>query len=166
MQFIGFQLNMPFYLLRSLYKMAKRYKRQSLNSSLFHHGLIRLLLVHHLKLQGDDWDTFLTRNGFIALNPVEIPVVDKLMLERPPVPSIDRPDFLSEEPCERAMPDKPMFEQQDVDPRVIESLEHEKYVFPNTIAKTINKHSHKLSKKNPDIGFNNKRAGRLISRSL
>ena len=50
MNFIGFQLNMPFYLLRSLYKMAKRYKRQCLNSSLFHHGLIRMLLVHHLKL--------------------------------------------------------------------------------------------------------------------
>ena len=27
MNFIGFQLNMPFYLLRSLYRMAKRYKR-------------------------------------------------------------------------------------------------------------------------------------------
>jgi hypothetical protein len=57
-------------------------------------------------------------------------------------------------------------EQQDVDPRVIESPEHEKYVFPNTIAKNTNKHSHKLSRKNPDIGFNNKRVGRLISRSL
>jgi hypothetical protein len=59
-----------------------------------------------------------------------------------------------------------MFEQQDADPRVIKSPEHEQYVFPNTIAKTINKHSRKLSKKNSDIGFNNKRVGRLISRSL
>jgi hypothetical protein len=83
MNFIGFRLNMPFYLLRSLYKMAKRYKRQSLNSSLFHHGLIRLLLVHHLKLQGDDWDTFLTRNTFITLKPIEVLVVDNPMLERP-----------------------------------------------------------------------------------
>jgi hypothetical protein len=48
MHFIGFQLNMPFYLLRSLYKMSKRYKRQSVDSSLFHHGLIKILLIHHL----------------------------------------------------------------------------------------------------------------------
>jgi hypothetical protein len=166
MHFIGFQLNMPFYLLRSLYKMAKRYKRQSLNSSLFHHGLIRLLLVHHLKLQGDDWDTFLTRNGFVTLNPVEMPVVDKPMLEKPPVPSSDRPVFLCKEPCDKAALDEPMFKQQDADPRVIKSPEREQYVFPNTIAKTVNRHSRKLSKNNSDIGFNNKRAGRLISRSL
>jgi hypothetical protein len=59
-----------------------------------------------------------------------------------------------------------MFEQQDADPRVIESPKHEKDVFPNTVAKNANKHSHKLSRKNLDVGFNNKRAGRLISRSL
>jgi hypothetical protein len=110
--------------------MAKRYKRQSLNSSLFHHGLIRLLLVHHLKLQGDDWDTFLTRNGFVTLNPVEILVVDKLMLERPPVPSSDRPVFLCKEPCDKATLDEPMSEQQDADPRVIKSPEREQVCFP------------------------------------
>ena len=53
MNFINFQLNMPFYLLISLYKMAKRYKRQRLNSSLFHHRLIKMMLVHQLKLQND-----------------------------------------------------------------------------------------------------------------
>jgi hypothetical protein len=72
MHFIGFKLNMSFYLLRSLYKMAKRYKKQSLDSSLFHHGLIKLLLVHHLKVLGDDWDTFITHNGFVTVNPIEI----------------------------------------------------------------------------------------------
>jgi hypothetical protein len=166
MHFIGFQLNIPFYLLSSLYKMAKRYKRQSLNSSLFHHGLIRLLLSHHLKLQGDDRDTFLTRNGFITSNPVEMPVVDKPMLEKLHVPSSDRPVLLCKEPCDQVALDEPMFKQQGAKPRVIKSLEHEQYVFPNTIAKTINRHSHKLSKNNSDIGFNNKRARRLISRSL
>jgi hypothetical protein len=50
MLFIGFELNMSFYLLMSLYKMSKCYKRQSMNSlsSLFHHGLIKILLVSHL----------------------------------------------------------------------------------------------------------------------
>jgi hypothetical protein len=73
MHFIGFQLNMPFYLLRSLYKMSKRYKRQSLDSSIFHHGLIKILLIHHLTTVGDCWDGFLTRNGFATTIPVEIP---------------------------------------------------------------------------------------------
>jgi hypothetical protein len=59
-----------------------------------------------------------------------------------------------------------MFEQWDADPRVIKSPDPEQYVFPNTIAKTVNKHSCKLLKNNSDIGFNNKRSGRLISRSL
>jgi hypothetical protein len=59
MNFIGFPLNMPYYLWRSLYKMAKRYKRQQLDSSLFHHGLVKILLVHQLKLQHDDWNAFL-----------------------------------------------------------------------------------------------------------
>jgi hypothetical protein len=54
-----------------------------LDSSLFHHWLIKLLLVHHLKVLGDDWDAFVTHNGFVTVNPVEIPVVDKPMLEKP-----------------------------------------------------------------------------------
>jgi hypothetical protein len=78
MNFIGFPLNMPYYLWRSLYKMAKRYKNKRLDSSLFHHGLIRIMLVHQLELQNDDWDLFLTRNGFINPNFQE---VDKPMIE-------------------------------------------------------------------------------------
>jgi hypothetical protein len=66
MLFLGFKLNMPFYLLMSLYKMSKCYKKQSLNplSSLFHHGLIRILLVSHLSQIGDTWESFLSRNNF------------------------------------------------------------------------------------------------------
>jgi hypothetical protein len=122
MNFIGFHLNMPFYLLRSLYKMAKRYKRQCLNSSLFHHGLIRMLLVHHLKLQGDDWDTFLSLNGLVTPSLIE---VDKPMLEETPIPSIDRTVSSSKEPCDRVALNELMSEQQDVDPRASEFHEHE-----------------------------------------
>ena len=67
MHFIGFQLNVPLYLLRSLYKMSKRYKRQSLDSSIFHHGLIKILLIHHLTTMGNCCDRFLTRNGFATI---------------------------------------------------------------------------------------------------
>ena len=74
MHFIGFKLNMYFYLLRSLYKMSKRYKRQSVDSSLFHHGLINILLIHHLTTVGDCWDGFLIRNGFSMTVPLENPI--------------------------------------------------------------------------------------------
>ena len=86
-------------------------KRQSLNSSLFYHGLIRILLVHHLKLQGDDWDTFLSHNGFVTSNPTKVPMVDKPMLEKPPIPFSDRPILLSKETCDRDTLDEPMLEQ-------------------------------------------------------
>jgi hypothetical protein len=72
-KFIGFHLNVPFYLLIILYKMSKRYKRQSLESSLFHHDLIKILLIHHLTIVGDYWDGFLTRNGFSMTILVERP---------------------------------------------------------------------------------------------
>jgi hypothetical protein len=81
MHFIGFHLNMSFYLLRSLYKMSKRYKKQSLDSSLFHHGLIKILLVYRLKTLGDDWDRFLARNGFVTTIPTENPMLDKHLIE-------------------------------------------------------------------------------------
>jgi hypothetical protein len=61
MIFIGFELNMHFYLLMSLYKLSKRYKRQSMNSlsSLLHHRLVKILLVSHLSQIDDNWECFL-----------------------------------------------------------------------------------------------------------
>jgi hypothetical protein len=41
MVFMGFELNMPYYLHRSIFKMAKRYKRNQADMSLFHVGLIK-----------------------------------------------------------------------------------------------------------------------------
>jgi hypothetical protein len=60
MSFMGFPLNMPYYLLRSLYKMGKRYKKHRSDSSLFHHGLVKILLIHQLESQNDSWDSFIT----------------------------------------------------------------------------------------------------------
>jgi hypothetical protein len=77
MSFIDFPLNMPYFLLRSLYKMAKRFKRQKSDSSLFHHCLIKIIMVHQLKLNGDCWDAFLLRNGFAS---TEIGQVDKSVI--------------------------------------------------------------------------------------
>ena len=58
--------------------MGKRYRKKRLDSSLFHHGLIKILLVHQLELQNDSWDSFITRNGYG--NP-DMEEVDKLMVE-------------------------------------------------------------------------------------
>jgi hypothetical protein len=77
MVFLGFNLNMPFYLLRSLQKMAKFYQRQNLNaqSSLFHHGLIRILVISHLSKVGDSWQNFVYRNGFsLPENVTDLPL--------------------------------------------------------------------------------------------
>jgi hypothetical protein len=82
MHFIGFQLNVPFYLLRSLYKMSKRYKRQSLDSSLFHHDLIKMLLIQRLTIIGDCWDGFLTRNDFATTIPVETPISGEPLIRK------------------------------------------------------------------------------------
>ena len=65
MNFIGFDLDMPFYLLMSPYKMSKQYKQQSVDSSLFHHGSVKILLMHNFSTIGDNWEVFLIRNGFL-----------------------------------------------------------------------------------------------------
>jgi hypothetical protein len=87
MNFMGYPLNMPHYFLHSLYKMAKRFKREKADSSLFHQGLIKLIIVHHLSLHHDNWQAFLSRNGFA--NP-ESAQIDKVVvsetLARPVVP--------------------------------------------------------------------------------
>jgi hypothetical protein len=145
MNFIGLQLNMPYYLWRSLYKMEKRYKIQQLDSSLFHHDLIKTMLVHQLKLQNDDWNAFLARNGFINSNAVE---VDKPMIEETIVPS-------STQTCLTTTLSKPISDPKDVEQS-----------HPNAYVKNTNRPVGKQSKGVIDLGFKNKSAGRLISRKL
>ena len=142
MHFIGFHLNVSFYLLRSLYKMLKRYKKQNLDSSLFHHGLIKLLLVHHLKTLGDDWNGFLAWNGFVTINPLETPMIDKPMIEKPLDFSIGKPEFLDKNPREGALPDQILCGQQGISVEFIESPVHEPIIFPNPTVKD-SKNPHK-----------------------
>jgi hypothetical protein len=67
--------------------MAKRFKREKTDSSLFHHGLIRIIVVYHLNLHSDSWQDFISRNGFVEAEPIK---VDKPMANEtkvgPPVP--------------------------------------------------------------------------------
>ena len=60
----GCKLNLPFYLLQSLKKMAHSVQNTIGNSdrSLFHHGLIKILVQHQLSLICKSWDELLAEN--------------------------------------------------------------------------------------------------------
>jgi hypothetical protein len=64
MVFIGYELNIPHYLHRSLFKMAKRYKHSQADTSLFHYGLIKMIMVYELGLRHDCWVIFSVRITF------------------------------------------------------------------------------------------------------
>jgi hypothetical protein len=104
---MGFELNMPYYLHRSLFKMAKRYKYSQADTSLFHIGLIKMVLVYELGLRKDSWHEFLSRNGFGESNP---PQVDKPVVAESksiPVPYdvlLPRPKLESPTSLPKSMP--------------------------------------------------------------
>jgi hypothetical protein len=108
MVFMGFELNMPHYLHRSIFKIAKRYKRNQADTSLFHVGLIKMLVVSELVLRRDSWQNFLNRNGFEESNP---PPVDKPMVSEVKNIPIPYNDLL---PAPK--PDSPMAVTKDAKP--------------------------------------------------
>ena len=62
----GLKLNLPYFLLHSLHKMAVMVQRTIGNQyrSLFHHGLIKMLVQYQLVTVGKTWDEFLKENDF------------------------------------------------------------------------------------------------------
>jgi hypothetical protein len=54
-------LNFPFYFLKTLEKMSSQVRKNVTNphNSLFHHGLIKLLVLAELEKQGKTWDAFI-----------------------------------------------------------------------------------------------------------
>jgi hypothetical protein len=54
-------LNVPFYFLKSLEKMSSQVQKNVANphNKLFHHGLIKLLVITELNKQGKTWDEFI-----------------------------------------------------------------------------------------------------------
>jgi hypothetical protein len=68
MHFIkGNELDMSFYLLNSLKKMALtiQHSPRSLERSLFHFGLVKILVEARLQEKNDNWGQFLVRNHFV-----------------------------------------------------------------------------------------------------
>jgi len=59
-------IDIPFYLFRSLGKMCDKvqYKKDNYETSLFHHGLIKLLVLDSLNKIGRDWESFIFMSGF------------------------------------------------------------------------------------------------------
>lgn len=59
-------LDLPSYLLRSLSKMCDevQLRKEACETSLFHHGLVKLIDLHELKRVGRDWPTFMFMSGF------------------------------------------------------------------------------------------------------
>jgi hypothetical protein len=84
MVFMSFELSLPHYLHRSLFKMAKKYKKSQADTSPFHVGLIKILVVYELGLRRDSWSDFHNHNGFEESNP---PPIDKpVVSESKPIP--------------------------------------------------------------------------------
>jgi hypothetical protein len=140
MVFMGYQLNMPYYLHRSLFKMSKKYKRNQADNSLFHYGLVKIIVDSHLSLRGDYWRNFMAQNDFEDLNPPQVnkPVVseDKSL---PPVPY----NILLPKP----LPDSPID-------------------LPHSVTKDVEtvKPMGKKPKTKPSVNAKGKKNARLISR--
>lgn len=61
MHFTGVQrINLSYYLYKSLVKMEEKVQKQGENhyTSLFHHGLVKVLVFHQLAQENMSWDHF------------------------------------------------------------------------------------------------------------
>ena len=59
-------INLSFFLLNSLRRMATNVQKkiESIETTMYHHGLVKILVEFHLKSIGDTWEYFLVRNFF------------------------------------------------------------------------------------------------------
>ena len=66
--FLGLPINLPHYLVHSMTKMSAAIKKgpKNIGQSLFHHGLVRMLVERELSKRNQIWDHFLEHNGFMA----------------------------------------------------------------------------------------------------
>ena len=62
----GSKMNLPYFLLNSLWKMASAIQKNIGDKyrSLFHHGLVKILVKYQLSFIGKSWDQFIDENGF------------------------------------------------------------------------------------------------------
>jgi hypothetical protein len=165
--------------------MLKRFKRQSMNSlsNLFHHLLIKILLIFHLSQIGDNWEIFVSRNGFAqADHTMNLPLNVNPNFDSPLTES---QGFNSPDGCEInefvsialrthvVKKSQCMFSPRKSLEQVVGEL---KGKFSPVLANETNHNrndkptARKIrkgkKKQSLDLNFMNKRSGRLISRSL
>ena len=77
MHFTGAKvLKLPYYLYRSIEKMSSVVRRRTpfqKMHSLFHHSLIKMVVLHQLEKQGITWDVFITHEVFTYPQPPHQP---------------------------------------------------------------------------------------------
>jgi hypothetical protein len=128
--------------------MAKFYQRQSLNpqSSLFHHGLIQILVVSHLSKAGDSWEIFVYRSGFtLPENATDLPLhsseppspcrpnpyVENLQVNLQESPaSIDQTPVVIQEPSKGKKPKHDFIPRKSLE-EVLDDLKDKILVVPN-----------------------------------
>ena len=67
LHFIGKDLmNLPFYFFRSIGKMVDRVqaKSKAVDTSVFHPGLINMLVMEELRKRNMEWEEFITSSNF------------------------------------------------------------------------------------------------------
>ena len=111
--FIGFSLNLPYYLLHILFKMSNAIKKgpKHVSDNLFHHGLVCMLIDSELLKLGRSWEEFVESNGFSSFCHCMFDNPDDCNKHRDPssvsVPSLRKPlsspGRMSPEPCETPM---------------------------------------------------------------
>lgn len=68
MHFTGIKpLNLPHYLFRSLVKITEKVQRKGRDhqESLFHHGLVKIIVLHQLSQVNISWETFMQSTTFL-----------------------------------------------------------------------------------------------------
>ena len=75
MHFLGEDINLPYFLLSSLKKMCSIAQRNpgNIESHLYHHGLVKMLVEEQLKANKDTWKRFLVRNHFEEAGETSVP---------------------------------------------------------------------------------------------
>lgn len=60
------EINIPYFLLNSLRKISRNVQRkiQFIENTMYHHGLVKILVEFHLKNMGDNWESSLVRYHF------------------------------------------------------------------------------------------------------
>jgi hypothetical protein len=132
--------------------MGKQFKRKKSDSSLFHHGLIKIIMVHQLQLNNDCWDAFVLRNSFgnSELGQVDKPVIIETLVK----PTISPSFLMTCDPISNLEPSTyPDSTQPDTQ---LDS-------YSKSCTKAVKKLIGKKFRGSVDINYKNKKANRWVS---